>query len=565
MANPIHLFIVPDIGLQISDPLFRKSQFTCSSPDRIEYVITNMDHFSDILKNDTLTPQDSYPEIRGWMSPIADVTLPAEIRKLAGIPERAKRFAFMHPPIGFAQRLNWKKIDLEESVKRLNLTRGSWPRNNTWGIAGAALLGAYVYFDENDFLIAVNAISLIETPYPLNFAGPFRPTEVAREELKRLERVIPITIGAFHEVSFASMAFTLPGEKFRSEFPINDFDKGKDGCFIFFKDNGEAVLYTVDPSGYVDPSGMVSDVSSTIEYITHNALRLKEFGLISYDEAEINLLEKHEKELYRLKIQDSLDILADDSFRKEFGLYENAVHIACRLNCDKATVERLLQYQTNKEEILLEQAFHRWMPLHYACRFSSRNAELIALLIDACPDAVIARDRHHRYPLHIALESGASADVIRLLLDANADDKAILTPTKRLLRLPLHIACSSGCDFEVFQLLLKKAKHNAHLSSKTKMGATPLQLAVERKLDHKIIELLVKGEAILSPKKKKSIISFEMFSKQSFRNLIDQQSCSGTLSGVDDGDIHVEDKDVTQVATVNQDVAICQRFNGMVS
>lgn len=553
MANPIHLFIVPDIGLQISDTLFRKSQFTCSSPDRIEYVITNMDHFSDILKNDTLIPQDSTPEIRGWMSPIADVTLPPEIRKLAGIPERAKRFAFMHPPIGLAQRMNWNKVDLESSAKHLNLARGSWPSNNRWGIAGAALLGAYVYFDDNDFLIAVNAISLIQTPYPLNFAGPFRPTEVAREELKRLERVIPITIGAFHEVSFVSMAFTLPGEKFRSQFPINSFDKGKDGCFIFFKDNGEAVLYTVDPTGYVDPSGMVSTISATIEYITHNALRLKEFGLISYDEAEMNLLEKHEEEFYRLKIQDSLDILSDDSFRKEFGRHENAVHIACRLNCDKATVERLLQYQANSKQILLKQAFHRWTPLHYACRFSSRNAELIALLINACPEAVIAQDRHHRYPLHIALESCASTNVIRLLLDADPDNKAVLTPTKRLLRLPLHIACSSGCDFEVFQRLLNKVKHNGHLSSKTKMGATPLQLAIENKLDHKIIELLVKSEAFLSPKKSKS-----------YRTLLYQQSCSGTLFGVDDGNI-LEDKDATQVTIGKQNIAICQRFNGMVS
>lgn len=561
MANPINLFIVPDINLEIGDTLHRKPQFKCSSPDRIEYVITNLEQFSDILKKDV--PQDSSTDIHGWMSPIADVTLPSAIKKLAGIPDRATRFAFLHPPIGFAQRIDWNTINIEEEVKSLNLPRGHSfsNNNNTWGVVGAALLGAYVYFDEHDYLLAVNAISLIPTPYPLNFAGPFRPTDVVREELKRLERVIPITIGAFHEVSFVSMAFTLPGEKFRSEYPTNDFDKGRDGCFIFFKDNGEAVLYTVDPTGYVDPSGMVSDVSDTIDYITHNALRLKEFGLISYSQAEFNLLEKHEEELFRLKIQDSFDILSDDSFKKEFSHNENAVHIASRLNCDKKTVEKLLRNHANKKDILLEPAFHRWTPLHYACRFSSRNTELIQLLIDACPDAVKVKDRHYRYPLHIALESGASEEVVRLLLDANTDDEALFTPSKRLLRLPLHIACDSGCDLEVIRLLLKKTKDISYLRSKTKMGSTPLHLAITKKVDYKIIELLVKREASLIPKKKrKSTVSFEMHSKHSFRNLIHQQSCSGNLADIDDGNT-LENK--IQVENESQDLGICQQINGM--
>jgi ankyrin repeat protein len=470
----------------------------------------------------------------------------------------------MHPPIGFAQRIDWNKIDIEESAKTLNLTTGDWPRNNTWGVVGAALLGAYVYFDEHDFVVAVNAISLIPTPYPLNFAGPFRPTEVVREELKRLDRVIPITIGAFHEVSIVSMAFTLPDEKFRSEYPMNEFDKGRDGSFIFFKDNGEAVLYTVDPTGYVDPSGMVSNVSDTVDYITHNAVRLKEFGLISYSQAEFNLLEKHEEVLYRLKIQESLDFLSDDSFRKQFSQNENAMHIACRLNCDKKTVENILQkFQKNKKHILLEPAFHRWTPLHYACRFASTNVELIELLINTCPDAVRAQDRHHRYPLHIALDSGASVEVIKLLLDTDTTDEALFTRSKRLLKLPLHIACSSGCDLEVIRLLLQKAKDIAYLRSKTKTGSTPLHLAVVNKIDPKAIELLVKRERLLSTNKTKPTVSFDIFSNQSFRNLMDQQYCSG--NSVDDGEILEKQKSKTQAINESQDNTICQRFNGMVS
>jgi hypothetical protein len=83
------------------------------------------------------------------------------------------------------------------------------------------------------------------------------------------------------------------------------------------------------------------------------------------------------------------------------------------------------------------------------------------------------------------------------------------------------------------------------------------------KIDPKAIELLVKRERLLSTNKTKPTVSFDIFSNQSFRNLMDQQYCSG--NSVDDGEILEKQKSKTQAINESQDNTICQRFNGMVS
>ena len=40
------------------------------------------------------------------MSPISEVTVPQVVRSLVGISKEARWFAFMHPPVGLAAKLN---------------------------------------------------------------------------------------------------------------------------------------------------------------------------------------------------------------------------------------------------------------------------------------------------------------------------------------------------------------------------------------------------------------------------------------------------------------------------
>ena len=70
---------------------------------------------SDLTVSGTSSPFDSYQfdsseidrELTGWLSPTSDLSLPKAAKKKAGIPDKAKRHSFMHPPSGLANMLDW--------------------------------------------------------------------------------------------------------------------------------------------------------------------------------------------------------------------------------------------------------------------------------------------------------------------------------------------------------------------------------------------------------------------------------------------------------------------------
>ena len=60
-----------------------------------------------------------------------------------------------------------------------------------------------------------------------------------------------------------------------------------------------------------------------------------------------------------------------------------------------------------------------WSPLHYACRFSLSDVNLIKLLVTDYPKSVVELDHYDCSPLHISCNSDTSEEVITVLLEAD--------------------------------------------------------------------------------------------------------------------------------------------------
>ena len=63
------------------------------------------------------------------------------------------------------------------------------------------------------------------------------------------------------------------------------------------------------------------------------------------------------------------------------------------------------------------------LPLHYACAFGA-SEEVLYVLTEACPEAINAKDKRQRTPLHFALSNAGRKTVpaaVRLLLSLNRE------------------------------------------------------------------------------------------------------------------------------------------------
>ena len=279
MTSPVKLHIVPNCGLQITPKLSeddggrrtsRRQTLDFETADGVNgkralsYVIEDIDKqgfpvklhespFSDKQKKDFV----------GAMSPLSPLSLPKERKKLAGIDERATRYAYIHPPKGLAGTLDWGRIkvvlrqlkyhdkkmnesvivDEEDSVRsserkylisprnllsrksptshRFLKQRNSSENDSTrskqplivppadtlvkqWALACFSLMGAFVYFEDKDDgvdVLSVNALCLskLGTQGGLRMAGPFQTPLETIQVLKKLDRFEVIPMENYHE------------------------------------------------------------------------------------------------------------------------------------------------------------------------------------------------------------------------------------------------------------------------------------------------------------------------------------------------------------------------------
>lgn len=116
---------------------------------------------------------------------------------------------------------------------------------------------------------------------------------------------------------------------------------------------------------------------------------------------------------------------------------------------------------------------------------------VIHALTQACGKTMLLEtDNHGRTPLHIAISSNASLNVIAFLLETDARATSVEEHSGRL---PLHLACV-GYDHgqvELVRLLLEA--YPQACSHESRNGRTPLHLAIEGGAPVNVIELLVES------------------------------------------------------------------------
>jgi ankyrin repeat protein len=131
------------------------------------------------------------------------------------------------------------------------------------------------------------------------------------------------------------------------------------------------------------------------------------------------------------------------------------------------------------------------LPLHVACA-TSTPVMIVGFLVTFAPGSLfLPRTADGAYPLHVALERGASSDsnVIKMLLERQ--DAVIIMLRNIANETALHVACRCGSSFVIVQSLVDHYK--ASVQAVTPQGDLPLFLAcatVKPSLD--VIYLLLK-------------------------------------------------------------------------
>lgn len=145
--------------------------------------------------------------------------------------------------------------------------------------------------------------------------------------------------------------------------------------------------------------------------------------------------------------------------------------------------------------------------LHAAVR-NDPPVDIIAEIIQMCPDSPRARDCLNRTPLHVAAGVGASAAVIKHLVRiypeaCNVQDEDGCTP--------LHFACDSECllfegdqvrrdppDFEVVLALLSGSMKS--VSMEDNADTSPLEYAIISNAELKVVNMLQKAAQLYMKK-----------------------------------------------------------------
>ncbi len=170
----------------------------------------------------------------------------------------------------------------------------------------------------------------------------------------------------------------------------------------------------------------------------------------------------------------------------------------------KLVVERqwtklLKVLQKNNDNLM--RIFHEELILHEICRYQP-TPEIIEQILSLCPILARILNNDEQFPLHVAVENGASSDVISLLCKSNP--KAPGTKDMNA-RTPLHLACleysnryNDGAVRPVGPALSLTIKLLVQFSPMTVNikdihGKTALQYAYDTKIDCKSLRFLEKA------------------------------------------------------------------------
>lgn len=528
MASPVILYIAPDTGIEVTvdKESIASTRSSHMLPGDIirgySYQLSNMSQFH-LKENKNIGAEFS----RGFMSPMAHITLPPYGRKKSGILNpKATKFAFLHPPDGLAGQIDWSSYDFQMddfdddpnifpsntddgddnndndddsdlAVIKSGGIIGLGQSNYEWAIPYLSVTGAFIYFDDDLNVVSVNVVTLQRTGYALNLSGPFRtPQPVIRSILEtRRARVLPLD--AFHECSFVAMSWVRPKETFGSNLPSGIFHDNRHGTFLFMRYDGSAVSYAVNSSFQIDYTGeseIIPDILSS------QACQAINFDDMTFATA---FVDDTMAKKWRKYITDKCEMAVNGKRRMssqmptELEMEKSLIHEACR-SCVNLDSIKILLKDKNEQEALRHQDQFGWNPLHYACAFSPTDAELLKYLLDEKPDALHQKDSFGRYPIHVLCDSGnVTCETIQLLL-AGTGKLRLLEPTKYLGRLPLHIALSRGAPVDVIRALIDADEAGESIRFETHDGMRPIHAALSSKATADVIHMLVDADSHIS-------------------------------------------------------------------
>ncbi len=448
--DPVTLFLAPNCGLQI-----KYDTNTYNAEFGLEYQLLNINDF----------PLTSNPkEIRGWLSPMRDVTLPNEIKAAVGIPVEATRFSYLYAPRGLADYIDWEKASLTNGAPELKKNMFTADEvTNKWALPFVASFGAYAYFNEDDELLGVNALSLKETPFELNFEGPYIATKEACREIRDMNRYQSLYLDVFGEIGFIGLAWMDPGE---DKFIDNEIEgqaeiRNHHGGFLYFRHDGSAVIFLVD----------VNDSLLTPHHGVGSLIR------------DAFRFTKHQVRSKRI----STTCPSNDQFKNK------RIHRACQ-DGSKDYVSYLLSKTSSESKALYDQDTFGWTPLHYATCYNAQNDELIEMLLKKCPSAAFVANNNGLCPIHVACQHNPSLKVIKMLLECDTDKKTIYMKSKHLGFLPIHFACSNNMtSIEVIRLLILADTDGTTIHETSMLGSTSLHVAIAGNSNHDVIELLLRS------------------------------------------------------------------------
>jgi ankyrin repeat protein len=254
-------------------------------------------------------------------------------------------------------------------------------------------------------------------------------------------------------------------------------------------EDGDTPLHLASSEGYLESVRTLVIAGADIRAVNND-------GLLPMDETlpgkESDVLNYLMKEFYasifdhegRLPLHAILEDASVDGTPLRRGLEEDV------LNTDD--VLKIIAFLVDQDrESLNARNQDGELPLHVAC-VTSANPEIIEFLVDYAPGSLfLPRTTDGAYPLHVALERGASSDteVIKMLLKRH--DPATIMLRNNAGETALHVACRCGVPFEIVQSLVHHYK--ASVQAVTPQGDLPLFLVcatVEPSLD--VIFLLLK-------------------------------------------------------------------------
>ena len=494
MASPITLHIVPNSGLEvILDSQYAKTKSE-SNNIAIKYTIKNKNEMP-------LLPDFQHEEFHGFMSPINRVTLPSAVMTISGIPLNANYFSFLHPPLKLATAIDWDyfkesnqnrvvddlDIEITEDCTKLHDVRKFLKAENKWAMPLVSLLGGFAYFNE-DFegnlqLLSVNVISLHKTKFDFRFSGPFEASTKAIDLIARWKRSQPLILDPFHEVGFVASAWIRPGETFHCRSPIVKMDSCPHGGILFYRDDGSAVIYMIESTGYIDQEGDTSPIADVFQTKQD----------YSFLKCRVGFTENHCLSIDCAKLRNNIRAIAHHRTSSRTDLTSSIdnertlLHKAIYSQCSDEIIQCLLHDEI--ENLIHQDKVYGWTPLMFACRYKPHDVELILALIGKSPESVSLKDKYDRSALHIACASMASEEVVKALIDTSAS--VVFQQTRFMGNLPIHIACGSNASIGVIRSLLQADQGKETVSQKTNAGRLPLHVAVEFKMNSQILRILL--------------------------------------------------------------------------